>query len=226
MSGKSSDTLKELGVDDDTIVVFASDNGPQGRNLPRMGNRARRTWAIRVRFAASWARRPRGRFAPARLFAGPANQAEHHFIRDVLDNGFLADIRSHRRRQDANGPTDRRRGPDRRAAGKSATGHRENLLSFIGNELVAARWKQWRFYFSDIHPTGIGPQRMRGHALRQRSHGGLPESLFNIEMDPHEDLNVGGFFIWAMLPALEAVEKYKETLKKYPNPPGANLTRF
>jgi hypothetical protein len=26
--------------------------------------------------------------------------------------------------------------------------------------------------------------------------------------------------------ALEVVEKYKETLKKYPNPPAGNLTRF
>ena len=46
--------------------------------------------------------------------------------------------------------------------GDSATGHRESLLSFIGNQLIAARWKQWRFYFSDIHPSGIGPQRLPG----------------------------------------------------------------
>ena len=30
----------------------------------------------------------------------------------------------------------------------------------------------------------------------------------------------------AVGPALEVVEKYKETLKKYPNPPAGNLTRF
>jgi hypothetical protein len=27
-------------------------------------------------------------------------------------------------------------------------------------------------------------------------------------------------------PALEVVEKYKETLKEHPNPPAGNLTRF
>jgi len=29
-----------------------------------------------------------------------------------------------------------------------------------------------------------------------------------------------------MAPALKAVEEYKETLKKYPNPPAANMTKF
>jgi hypothetical protein len=37
---------------------------------------------------------------------------------------------------------------------------------------------------------------------------------------------VGGLFVWAMAPALKAVEEYKETLKKYPNPPAANMTKF
>jgi arylsulfatase len=45
-------------------------------------------------------------------------------------------------------------------------------------------------------------------------------------MDPHEDLNVTGLFAWVGEPALEIVKKYKETLQKFPNPPGANLTRF
>ena len=34
--GQILDTLKELGVDDNTIVVFASDNGPYGRGRARV----------------------------------------------------------------------------------------------------------------------------------------------------------------------------------------------
>ena len=45
-------------------------------------------------------------------------------------------------------------------------------------------------------------------------------------MDSHEDLNVRGNFIWAMEPALKVVEEYKLSLKKYPNPPAANVTYF
>jgi len=36
--GQIMDTLKELGVDDNTLLVFASDNGPQGETAREMGN--------------------------------------------------------------------------------------------------------------------------------------------------------------------------------------------
>ena len=78
--------------------------------------------------------------------------------------------------------------------GNSATGHRESLLSFIGGELVAARWKQWRIYFTDVHPTGIGPQRQPGIFSASAAMAGYPK-IYNIEMDPHEDLVVAGI-VW------------------------------
>lgn len=109
--------------------------------------------------------------------------------------------------------------------GKSATGNREGLLSFIGGDLVAARWKQWRMYFTDVHPTGIGPQRQSGIFSTSAALAGYPK-IYNIEMDRHEDLNVGGLFGWTAAPLLEEVLKYKETLKKYPNPPAGNVTKF
>ena len=49
---------------------------------------------------------------------------------------------------------------------------------------------------------------------------GYPKA-YNIEMDPHEDLDVGGLFSWVSGPALKVVDEHSETLKKYPNPPGA-----
>jgi arylsulfatase len=54
---------------------------------------------------------------------------------------------------------------------------------------------------------------------------GYPK-VFNIEMDPHEDHQVAALFGWSLSGPLEAVGKYKETLKKYPNPPAGNLTKF
>jgi arylsulfatase len=108
--------------------------------------------------------------------------------------------------------------------GKSELGHRQSLLSFIGADLVAVRWKQWRIYFTDIHPTGIGPQRQVGLFVANAPMA-YPK-VFNIEMDPHEDLDIGALYTWSVAPALKAVEQYKETVKKYPNPPAANLTRF
>jgi arylsulfatase len=50
--------------------------------------------------------------------------------------------------------------------------------------------------------------------------------VYNIEMDPHEDLNVGGNFLWAAQPAFKVIQEYEASLKKYPNPPAPNMTNF
>ena len=89
---------------------------------------------------------------------------------------------------------------------------------------MAARWKQWRIYFKEEVLTGTGKQQLGG-AYTGLVNMSYP-TVYNIEMDPHEDLNLGGNFVWAMTPALEAVFKYEATLKKYPNPRAANITNF
>jgi hypothetical protein len=48
----------------------------------------------------------------------------------------------------------------------------------------------------------------------------------NREMDPHEDLNMGGNYVFMVAPAYKAIEEYMASLKKYPNPPAPNLTNF
>ena len=39
------------------------------------------------------------------------------------------------------------------------------------------RWKQWRVYFTDIHPSGPGPERAPWVLLRQRTDGRLSAGL-------------------------------------------------
>lgn len=109
--------------------------------------------------------------------------------------------------------------------GQSATGHRESLLTFIGPNLTAVRWKQWRIYFTAVYPTGIGPQRQPGIFSTSAPLSGYP-LIYNIEMDPHEDLIVAGPFSWPIEAALEDVKKYYESLKKYPNPKAPDITVF
>jgi hypothetical protein len=75
--------------------------------------------------------------------------------------------------------------------GSTVIGRRESLLSFIGADLVAARWKQWRIYFTDVHPTGIGPQRQPG--MFSATMAGYPK-IFNIE-----EYGVGVGTIWRAL---------------------------
>jgi arylsulfatase len=124
-------------------------------------------------------------------------------------------------------PTDRAMdGVDQTAVllGNSEMGNRQSLLSFIGPDLVAVRWKQWRIYFRDMKLTGTGPQ-MIGGIFIDISGLSFPK-VYNIEMDPHEDLNVGGINLWPMQEAFKTVNEYLASLKKYPNPPAINFTNF
>ena len=80
-------------------------------------------------------------------------------------------------------------------------------------------------YFTDIHPTGTGPQRQPGIFSTSAPLAGYPIG-YNIEMDPHEDLIVAGLFAWSSGPMLKVEEEYLASVKKYPNPPAPNITQF
>ena len=105
---------------------------------------------------------------------------------------------------------------------------REHLLTFVGPDLVAARWKQFRAYFADVAPgrSGAGGATlMGGIGASAAPMNGYPK-VFNIESDPHEEHNIGEMYNWVLGPLLKAVEEYKASLAKYPNPPAANMTQF
>jgi arylsulfatase len=112
--------------------------------------------------------------------------------------------------------------------GTSDTGSREHLLTFVGSDLVAARWKQFRAYFVDVAPSrnGWGGEHlMGGVGTSAAPMNGYPK-VFNIESDPREEHNIGAMYNWVVGPLLKSVEAYKETLAKHPNSPAANMTRF
>ena len=69
--GQILDELKNLRVDNDTIVIFCSDNGPAMISA-NSAMRARPTRATPARSAAHWERRRRGRSAPSPSSAGLA----------------------------------------------------------------------------------------------------------------------------------------------------------
>ena len=224
--GQILDTLKEFGVDNNTLIVFASDNGPQGQTAREMGNQGTPDMGSSGPFRGELGEATEGSIRtfcfvrwPGKVKPGTSSNAMVS-IMDIFPT-FARLIGS-------KVPTDRPiDGVDQTDVlfGKGETGNRDSLLTFIGPDMVAARWKQWRMYFTDVHPTGIGPQRQPGMFSTSAPMAGYPK-LFNIEMDPHEDRVVGALFGWTFGPLFEVVEKYKETLKEYPNPPAGNLTKF
>ena len=224
--GQILDTLKDLGVEDNTIVVFASDNGPFSEATREFGNQGTPDVGNSGPFRGELGEATEGSIRTCAIIRWPGYVkpgSTSYAMFSIMD--FLPTFS---RIVGGKLPSDRPiDGVDQTDVllGKSELGHRQSLLSFIGPDLVAARWKQWRVYFTDMHPTGLGPQRVSATFAASAPMGGYPR-VFNIEMDPHEDLNVGGLYGWSAAPALKAVEQYKETLKKYPNPPAANITKF
>jgi arylsulfatase A-like enzyme len=224
--GRILDTLKELGVDDSTILVFASDNGPCGEAAREFGNQGTPDMGNSGPFRGELGEATEGAIRTAAIIRWPGrvkSNTTSYAMFSIMD--FLPTF-AHI--VGGTMPTDRAiDGVDQTDVllGNSAIGNRESLLSFIGADLVAARWKQWRIYFTDIHPTGIGPQRQPGIFSASAPMAGYPK-IYNVEMDPHEDLVVAGLFNWVTGPALKAVDEYLESVKKYPNPPAPNITRF
>jgi arylsulfatase A-like enzyme len=224
--GQVLDALKELNVEDNTIVVFASDNGGTGQyfknwdssglGAPDMGNNGP--------FRGDLGEVTEGSIRTFCFIRWPGHvkpDTTSYAMFSIMD--FLPTFASI---LGTKLPTDRPfDGVDQTdvLTGKSAMGHRESLLTFIGPDLVAARWKQWRIYFKDMSQTGTGQQKIGG--MWANSASMYYPKIYNIEMDPHEDLQLPNY-MWAGEPAFKAVMEYEASVRKYPNPPSGNLTNF
>ena len=225
--GKMLDSLKDLGLEKDTIVVFASDNGPDGPGARTFGmdmqdigssgpyrgalgdvsEGAIRTvaiirWPDRIRPRVSYAMFSIMDFFPtfARLAGG--KMPDDRPIDGIEQSNLLL--------------------------GNNDSGGREHLLTFVGPDLVAARWKQFRAYFADVAPGRSGDNGailMGGVGASAAQMNGYPK-VFNIESDPREEHNIGEMYNWVLGPLLKMVEEYKASLAKNPNAPPANMTRF
>jgi arylsulfatase A-like enzyme len=225
--GRMLDTLQELGLTQDTIVVFASDNGPQGEvvrefggDMPDMGSPGPfrgelgdvSEGSLRTAALIRWPGRIRPRVSNAMV-----SVMDFFPTLAGLAGGKVPDDR----------PID---GVDQTdlLLGRSDTGRRDALLTFVGPDLVAVRWKQFRTYFADIAPgrSGSGGANLLpGTGSSAAPMNGYPK-VFNIESDPREERNIGALYEWVIGPSLRVVEDYKASVQRYPNPPAANITRF
>jgi arylsulfatase len=127
----------------------------------------------------------------------------------------------------ANIPTDRPiDGVDQSAffLGKQDKSNREGLITFIGDEIVAVRWRQFRMYPKLFINS---PEIMQGRGLLgNRLEGNSQPSTFNIEKDPREQASIGSKAGWIIPQYMQLIGEYEKSLVKYPNPPAVSLTEF
>lgn len=224
--GQVLDALKDMGIDNNTIVIFCSDNGPQGMTARELGNLATPDAGSSGQFRGELGDASEGAirtFAFVRWSGHVKPDTSSYAMFSIMD--FFPTLTSI---LGGKMPTDRPiDGVDQSDVlfGQSAIGHRDSLLTFIGPVLVAERWKQFRIYFTDMRPTGTGTQVIGGMGSNSAQMAGYPK-IYNIEADPHEELNIAATWGWLADPVVKTVVEYERSVKEYPNPPAPNLTHF
>ena len=206
--GQVMDALREMKIEGDTIVVFASDNGPWRFPVSGFGNLGAPDMGFAGPFRGEIGQATEGSIRTFAFVRWPGHIAVNtttnamFSIMDFLPT-FAAIVGA---RLPADRPMD---GVDQTALlyGKSDKGARESLLTFIGPDLVAVRWNQWRYYLKDEGRTGTDYQKLEG--IYASSSAIYFPKIYNIEMDPHEDLNLGGYYLlMRTVAAAEAIPEH------------------
>jgi len=200
--GQILDAVDALGLRDNTLFLFGSDNGPEFRQ-PWRGTAG--PWsgtyhtamegALRVPFMLRWP----GKVAPG----GVTNEIVH--ITDLYTT--LARVVG------AELPADRViDGVDQLDffTGKQPKSNREGFVYYIKQELRAAKWRDWKMHIVLEREPNAGANHLE------------TPYVFNLTRDPKEEFDVGNEFSWVRTPLRRMIHAFQESLKANPPiPPGA-----
>lgn len=216
-TGQVLEAIKNAGIEENTIVIWISDNGASpnaapypdkgGNNGPFRGELGDPLeGSIRTAGMIKW---------PGKIKSGKNN--EMFAIMDFLPT--LASIIEVELPKDR--PYD---GVDQTdfLLGKQEKSNREHLLTFVNNEIAALRWRHYRIYPKAYAGSYGNPSQYGLLGIQTEKNGG--PDIYNIEMDPREEWSIGGDNAWVTAKWIQYVTLYNQTLKDYPNPKGVTLT--
>jgi len=198
-TGEILDAIDNLGIRDNTIVVFTSDNGPeatfpwQGSSGPWRGYYfTHMEGSLRTPFIIRW---------PGKI---PAGRTSNEIIHEVdtyttlikMAGGAIPDDR----------PID---GVDQSdfLLGKSEKSSRDGFPVYVADRLEAVKWKNWKIVFYDEQRDWWSPSVKLG----------TPKS-FDLITDPKEEYpEIALRNTWNAGPAMEIIALFAKSLKE--NPP-------
>ena len=202
--GEMLDALDELGIAESTLVIFTADNGVES---PANGGGQFTGWAgpwagtyftameggLRVPFIARW---------PGSIPAGARSNEVVHLV-DILPT--LAHIAN------ADVPADRPiDGVDMADffRGKRADSGRDGFPVFVGNELYALKWRDWKVHFI-WQDSKYSPKEVLST---------IPK-LVNLIQDPREERQAAEpYNTWTQF-LLGVVLRFQASVQQFPNVP-------
>jgi len=196
--GEILDAIDELGIRENTIVVFTSDNGPDA-NWPWQGSSG--PWrgyyfthmegSLRVPFIIRW---------PSKI---PAGRVSNEIVHEVDTFTTFASIAG------AQVPQDRAiDGVDQTEflLGKTDKSNREGFPVFVADRLEAVKWKNWKVaFYAEERDWWTPPLKL-----------GVPKA-FDLITDPKEEYpETGVRSTWTVGPAFKIVSQFEQSLKQFP----------
>ena len=195
-TGQILDAIKEAGIEDNTLVVFTSDNGPEathpweGCNGPWRGSYfTAMEGSLRAPFIIRW---------PGKVPAGHVNNEIVHIVDcyTTLARVGGAEIPKDR-------PID---GVDQLDffLGKQEHSNREGFPAYVADRLSAVKWRNWKVHLIWQENMYDPPQKLP-----------LPK-VINLLTDLKEERDVGAYNSWVAEPVMKIIGEFEASLKKYP----------
>ncbi len=195
-TGQILDAVKQAGVEDNTLVVFTSDNGPEathpweGDSGPWRGSYfTAMEGSIRVPFIIRW---------PGTVPAGRISNEIVHIV-DLFTT--LAHVGG------AEVPKDRPiDGVDQGDffLGKQENSNREGFPAYVADRLSAVKWRNWKVHFILQENMYDPPQVLP-----------LPK-VINLLTDLKEERDVAPHNTWVAEPVMKIIREFQASLMKYP----------
>lgn len=197
--GQVLDALKSAGLDDDTLVVYASDNGPDRAEYPHIGDTgpyrgylgSLHEGSIRTPMMMRW---------PGKVATKTASNeivSIHDFMPTFasLAGGKL--------------PTDRSiDGKDQSEffLGKKPKSARNSVLFFHDETLLAIKWRQFKVY---LQQEGVSKDNFAYNDL-------WAPKIYDTMIDPKEQNNiVGDGYLWMMGAIMQDVIPFAQSVQRY-----------
>jgi arylsulfatase A-like enzyme len=195
-TGQILDAIKQAGIENDTLLIFTSDNGPEGTH-PWEGDSGpwRGTYftameaSLRAPFIVRW---------PGKVPAGRVSNEIVHVV-DMFPT--LARVGG------AEVPKDRPiDGVDQLDffLGKREKSNREGFPAYVADRLSAVKWRNWKMHLIWQEKMYDTPQVLP-----------LPR-VFNLLVDRKEEHDVGVYNSWVAEPMFKILSDFKASLQKYP----------